>query len=56
MNWFIFANNVQSIIKEELQKAKYYTLLADEAKDSSKREQISIACKYVIKNKPWSDL
>jgi hypothetical protein len=45
------ANQVRMMIKEELQTAKYFTILADEAKDGSKREQISIAFRYVFNNK-----
>lgn len=35
------------MIKEELEEANLYSILADEAKDSSKREQISIDIRYV---------
>ena len=40
---------VRSMIKHELHEAKYYTLMADESKDISKREQLSIAFRYIYK-------
>ena len=37
------------MIEQELHEAQYYTLLADESKDMSKREQLSIAFRYIYK-------
>lgn len=47
------ASKVLSLIKQELHEAKYFTLLADECKDVSKREQLSIAFRYVYKSKTF---
>ena len=38
---------VRSMIEQELHEAQYYTVLADESKDISKIEQLSIAFRYV---------
>ena len=45
------ASKVLDVIKQELHEAKYFILLADETKDISKREQLSIAFRYVYKCK-----
>ena len=37
-------------IKEELHEAKYFTVLADESKDVSKKEQVVIAVRYCHQN------
>ena len=51
------ADQVRLKIKGELQQAHFFTIFADEAKDSSKREQISIAFRYVsISVRQLSDL
>ena len=42
-----FSEQVRCFIKHELHDAKYFTVLADETKDISKREQLSIAFRYV---------
>ena len=42
-----FADEVRRLIKKEIHDAKYFTVLADETKDISKREQLSIAFRYV---------
>ena len=41
------ADQVQTIIKKQIQKAKYFTVLADETKDISKREQLAIVFRYI---------
>ena len=43
----IMADTVLSSITAELQEASFYTIIADETKDISKREQLSIVLKYV---------
>ena len=45
------ASQVLSSIKQELHDAKYITVLADESKDISKHEQLSIAFRYVLHGK-----
>ena len=45
------ANEVRSMIEKELHEAKYFTVLVDETKDISKREQLSIAFRYVCNGK-----
>lgn len=42
-----FSNEVRCFIKCELHNAKYFTVLVDETKDISKREQLSIAFRYI---------
>ena len=37
------------MIEQKLHEAQYYTLLADESKDMSEREQLSIAFRYIYK-------
>ena len=37
-------------IKQELHEAEYFTLLADESKDTSKKEQVVVAVRYCFKN------
>ena len=41
------ADQVRGFIQQEIQQAKYFIVLADESKDISKREQLSIAFRYV---------
>ena len=41
------ADTVLSSITAELQEASFYTIIADETKDISKREQLSIVLRYV---------
>ena len=36
--------------KQELEEARYFTLLADETKDIGKHEQLSIAFRYVYRS------
>ena len=43
----IMANIVRRQISTLIQKAGYYSILADETKDASKQEQLSIAIRYV---------
>ena len=45
------SNQVYSFIKQELHEAKFFTVLADETKDISKCEQLSIAFQYVHHSK-----
>lgn len=42
-----FSEQVRCFIKCEVHDAKYFTVLADETKDISKQEQLSIAFRYV---------
>ena len=37
-------------IGEELRKAVYFTVLADESKDTSKKEQVVVAVRYCLNN------
>ena len=37
-------------IREELRKAVYFTVLADESKDTSKKEQVVVAARYCLNN------
>ena len=37
-------------IREELSKAVYFTVLADESKDTSKKEQVVVAVQYFLNN------
>ena len=41
------ADQVRVYIKQQLQETQYFTILADETKDSSKNEQMSIGFRYV---------
>ena len=43
----VMAGKVIEKIQEELSQAVYYTLIADETKDISKKEQLSIVLRYV---------
>lgn len=43
-------DEVRAIIKQELHEAQYYTTLADETKDISTAEQLSVAFRYVCKS------
>ena len=43
----LLANNVRSMIKREVQSAQFYTLMADETKDVSKSEQLSMVLRYL---------
>ena len=42
----ILADMVRSIITKEIKEATYFTILADETKDISKKEQFSIVARY----------
>lgn len=42
----LFADSVRAMIRYELQSAKYYTITADETKDISKIEQLSMVLRY----------
>ena len=37
-------------IKQELHEAEYFTILADESKDTSKKEQVVVAVRCCYKN------
>ena len=43
----LLANKVHSMIKREVQSAQFYTLMADETKDVSKSEQLSMVLRYL---------
>ncbi len=43
----IMAENVQREICESVKKACYYSILADETKDISRKKQLSIVVRYV---------
>lgn len=42
-----FANKVNDMIKHEVHSAQYYTLMADETKDISRSEQLSLVLRYL---------
>ena len=42
------AEMVLNHITSEIQKAQYYSLIVDETKDISKKEQLSVVIRYVI--------
>ncbi|GBM69675.1 hypothetical protein AVEN_233870-1 [Araneus ventricosus] len=44
---YIMADEVKNKIFEEMQAAEYFAILADETKDLSKKEQLSIAVRYL---------
>ena len=44
----IIGNHIQSEIIQEIKKAKFYTILADELLDISNKEQFSISFRYVL--------
>jgi hypothetical protein len=44
----LLAESVLAKIKEELHIAQYYTIIADETKDVSKTEQLSLVLRYVL--------
>lgn len=46
----IMANMVKSEIKHEILSAQYYCVLADETKDLSKAEQVSVIVRYLFRN------
>ena len=48
----IMADTVLSSITAELQEASFYTIIADETKDISKPEQLSIVLRYFIMDCP----
>ena len=41
------ANKVHCLIKKEVQLARFYTIMADETKDISKSEQLSLVLRYL---------
>lgn len=49
----LFADNVRSMIRNELRSAQYYTIIADETKDISKIEQLSMVLRYVYNCKTY---
>ena len=44
----IVGNHIRSEIIEEIQMAKYYSIIADELSDISNKEQLSISFQYVL--------
>lgn len=44
----IVGSHIQSEILDEIQEAKYYSIIADEVVDVSNKEQLSISCRYVL--------
>lgn len=44
----IVGNHIRSEILEEIKKAKYYSVIADELSDVSNKEQLSISFRYVF--------
>ena len=44
----IIGNYIRSEIIQEIKKAKFYTVLADELSDISNKEQLSISFRYVL--------
>lgn len=46
---YIMANEVKNRIYQEVREAEYFSLLADESKDLSTKEQLSIAVRYLHK-------
>ena len=44
---YLLANKVRTMIKAELQSAQLYTVIADETKDVSKSEQLSLVLRYL---------
>ena len=44
------ANEVRQYIKDECADAKYFTVMADETKDCSRKEQLSIVFRYIRKS------
>ena len=49
---FIMASEVKSAIFEEVVQAKFFTVIADECKDISKFEQMSLCLRYSIGSRP----
>ena len=49
---FIMASEVKSAIFEEVVHAKFFTVIADECKDISKFEQMSLCLRYSIGSRP----
>ena len=49
----LLASSVQEMIKSELRSAQYFTLIADETKDVSKTEQLSVVLRYVYQCKTY---
>ena len=45
----LLADTVQKLITNEVHTARYFTLIADETKDVSKLEQLSVVLRYVYK-------
>ena len=43
----LLANRVRTMIKKEVQSAHFYTIMADETKDISKSEQLSLVLRYL---------
>ena len=43
----IVGSHIQSEILDEIRKAKYFSIMADEVADASNKEQLSISCRYV---------
>ena len=44
----LLAESLRSKIREELRTARYFTIIADETKDISKSEQLSLVLRYVF--------
>ena len=53
---FIMASVVKSVIFEEVVQAKSFTVIADECKDISKSEQMSLCLRYSIGSRPTERL
>ena len=49
---FIMASEVKSAIFEEVVQPKFFTVIADECKDISKSEQMSLCLRYSIGSRP----
>lgn len=49
----LLASSVQEMIKHEVRSAQYFTLIADETKDVSKTEQLSVVLRYVYQCKTY---
>lgn len=49
----LLADTIRSLITDEVHAARYFTLIADETKDVSKVEQLSVVLRYVYKSKTY---
>ena len=52
----ILANNIRRKVKEEVDESKMYSVLADTTPDTSNKDRLAVAVKYVKEDGPWLEV